>query len=326
MRIPGDHHGDVEQAPVSISSYWVPGEADWVGRVGRVGGVSRNLRDVLSVGGQVRLVIPIGNRELRVLILDSETVGAAAGVGHLQLPPPLHLKDLGSVGSDGRGDQAILHVPVDELPQGGHLGLGERVDVAAGDAVGSGDHLDVGVHQAVVGVDVVVDGGVHVLHEVVPHGLVDPESLDGEEEGRQRRGEEGGDGGVQPAVESAVVGVEDDGAGAPGDVGVVGAEPAHAQDDGEEGGLGHIQGQHLAVVAQVDDQLVRLVDDGARCDGAPVDGFHQNRPVLDPQGNGVSGDVLVVDEVAGGARVDHGADDQGVSAGDVDLEHHLQVG
>nr|KAF6338239.1 hypothetical protein mPipKuh1_007964 [Pipistrellus kuhlii] len=310
---------------MSISSYWVPGEADGVGRVGRVGGVSRNLRDVLSVGGQVGLVIPIWNRELRVLILDGDTVGSAAAVGNLQLPPPLHLKDLGTVGRDGWGDQTILHVPGDELPQSCHLGLGERVDVAAGDAVGSGDHLDVGVHEAVVGVDVLVDGGVHVLHVVVPHGLVHSESLDGEEEGRQRRGEEGGDGGVHAAVESAVVGVEDDGSGAPGDVGVVGAQPAHPQDDGEERGLSHIQGQHLPVVSQVDDQLVRLVDDGARCYGAPVDGFHQYRPVLDPQRNGVAGDVLVVDEVAGGTRVNHGPDNQGVSARDVDLEHHLQV-
>nr|KAF6319736.1 hypothetical protein mMyoMyo1_008475 [Myotis myotis] len=313
---------------MSISSYWVPGESDWVGRVravGRVRGVSRNLRNVLSVGGQVRLVIQIWNRELRVLILDRETVGSTAVVGDLQLPSPFHLEDLGSVGGDGRSDQAILHVPGDELPQSGHLGLGQRVHVPAGNAVSSRDHLDVGVHQAVIRVDVLIHWSVHVLHVVVPHRLVNSESLDRVEEGRLCWWEEGWDGGVHPAVVSAVFGVEDDRSGAPGDVGIVCAQPAHPQDDGEERRLSHIQGQHFPVIPQVDDQLVRLMDNGARCYGASIDRFHKDWPVLDPQRNGMSRDVLVIDEVARGARVDHGSDDQGVSARDVNLEHHLQV-
>lgn len=128
MRIPGDHHGDIEGSPVSISPHGVPGESDRVGRVRGVGGVGRvswNLRYVFSVRRQVSLVIQIWNREPRILILDGDTVGTPAVVRNLQLPPSLHLENLGSVRRDGGSDQPILHVSGDEIAQGCHFRFGQ---------------------------------------------------------------------------------------------------------------------------------------------------------------------------------------------------------
>jgi hypothetical protein len=37
------------------------------------------------------------------------------------------------------------------------------------------------------------------------------------------------------------------------------------------------------------------------------------------------GNIFVIDEVARSTRIDHGSDEQGVSAREMDLEHDLQV-
>lgn len=196
----------------------------------------------------------------------------------------------------------------------------------AGNTVSSGDHFYVRVHQTVVWVDVLIHWGVHILHVVVSHRLVNSVPLYRVIERRlcwwrerwwYRR--------IHPAVVSAIFGIEDDRSGAPCDVGIVCAQPAHPQDDGEERRLSHIERQHLAVISQVDDQVMCFVDHGARCYGTSINCFYKYGPVLDSQRNAVLGHVLVINEIARSARIDHGSDEQAVSAREMNLEHHLQV-
>lgn len=79
------------------------------------------------------------------------------------------------------------------------------------------------------------------------------------------------------------------------------------------------------MISQVDYQVVCFVDNGARCYGTSINRFYKYWPVLDPQRNAILSDVFVINEVAGSTRIDHGSDEQGVSARKMNLEHHLQV-
>lgn len=340
---PGDHKGHEDHSSMNISSHWVPCEHQVMtckGSIGRgmvvVGVVvvvvvsTMTVRDEFSVGCQVRLVLHVWKRHAMVLILDCAVVGSSAIVGDLEFPSSLHLKDLGSIGSDGRSHESILHVPVHEISQGRHFGFGQGVHMSAGKAVRSGDHLNVRVDQPVTRVGVLIHRSVHILHIVVPHRLVDSVSIHVVEEGevwrmrywQQHRRRYLG---IHPAVESAVIRVEDDGASAPGDVRIVGAQPTNSQDDGEERRLRHIKGQDFSVITQVNNQVVRFQNDWARGYRMPINCFHHDWPFLDSQRDGVLDDIFLIDEVAGGARINHSSDEQGVSAGDMDLEHHLQM-
>lgn len=187
-------------------------------------------------------------------------------------------------------------------------------------------HFDGRVNQAVIRVDVFIHWSVHVLDIVIPHRLVNSVSIHRVVKRRlcwwweRRRYWR-----IHPAVVSAIFRIEDDRSGAPCDVGIVCAQPAHPEDDGEERRLSHIEGQHLTVISQVDDQVVCFVDNWARCYGTSINCFYQYWPVLDPQRNSILGNVFVIDEVARSTRIDHGSDEQGVSAREMNLEHHLQV-
>ncbi|KAF6086302.1 hypothetical protein HJG60_008494 [Phyllostomus discolor] len=173
-------------------------------------------------------------------------------------------------------------MPGHEITQSCHFRLGQRVHVPAGNAVRSGYHFNVGVYQAVIWVDVLIHWSIHILHIVIPHWLVSSVSVNWVVEGRLcRRWENWWNWRIHPAVVSAVFRIKDDRPSAPGDVGIVCAQPAHPQDDGEEWRLGHIKRQHFTVFSQVDYQVVGFVDNWARCYGMSINRFHKYWPVLD---------------------------------------------